>query len=838
MAELTLYKPKGNLTLVNRVKNGKDYFYSYAAPDMVEFLDGLPGSWAIGNISKEGGGKIPYSSSHRTGQDVDIAIPLEGEGTSLVREKIVIGTDTNSAFKKIKAKSTGKSKSTKKTSAKNRDDIQYGYSFNKINEDGTIENIGSENADGVFYGASIQKPALALVALIAGESLDKEFLDELILYTGKNTFKDSNKNNKALTKKFRKSDKMKRIREELAKNLKIDPSKFQITSSMASNNQSATDYSKFLAAIENYKSHPYLQKHENAAREIKDRIVQINTSGKGAGSYERKALKPIVEYANRRLQGAKISNVYGKGGFTPSGSTPLSRSVSLVVELDNNEKFIFTMYTKGVGKLDEDCRIARKAAKAKGDTVFCTPQKRELNKFIGQQLAEAIKNQGLNENLNEQESGNYMDSAKAYELVDYAANNGASNIFLGSGLIKQIKDWAKENNEDMKVLRILGADEGHYDHFHVRLKGAKGGGSSGDKPDSGEVEVGDPEDFKTYKKSDKMQLKRKTGTPGTTLFGKLPILRSEDIKTPDDVGDFLNSITKLLSGNRDIEIEFLKLLGKGKKPFTLEGFSLPNGKIVPIEDKEATAKRIIQGLGAFASGGTRGFFKRPQETIDDTISFCNTFAKLWNEGGRKIFIDKIKKDKEDDEVYTPTPSVFKERTSKMKITKEKLAQIIKEEVEAYKTSQLSEVDAGEVDEEEAYIKEIADLLKGTYDTFFQSAAPAVGTPQTKADTGERVTDQTAHEDAKGILLDLLGNAIDEFQEKDSMHEDGHDDVPSAVRAMKTMAEDALEMLDALEQMDGNLPTWWTNKMAVSASMLNKMRDYLLVPSVEEDIDEQ
>jgi len=56
--------------------------------------------------------------------------------------------------------------------------------------------------------------------------------------------------------------------------------------------------------------------------------------------------------------------------------------------------------------------------------------------------------------------------------------------------------------------------------------------------------------------------------------------------------------------------------------------------------------------------------------------------------------------------------------------------------------------------------------------------------------------------------------------------------------MKTIAEDALEMLQALEQMDGSLPTWWTNKMAVSASMLNKMRDYLLVPSMEEEMDEQ
>ena len=179
------------------------------------------------------------------------------------------------------------------------------------------------------------------------------------------------------------------------------------------------------------------------------------------------------------------------------------------------------------------------------------------------------------------------------------------------------------------------------------------------------------------------------------------------------------------------------------------------------------------------------------------------------------------------------------RGNKMKITKERLAQIIKEEVEAYKASQLNEVDVDELEEAEEYIKEIADLLKSTYETFFKGAAPAIGTPQTKADTGEPVTDQTAHEDAKGLLLDLLGDAIDEFQQKEpELNEDGHDDVPSAVRAMKTMAEDALEMLDALEQMDGSLPTWWTNKMAVSASMLNKMRDYLLVPSMEEEMDEQ
>jgi len=66
------------------------------------------------------------------------------------------------------------------------------------------------------------------------------------------------------------------------------------------------------------------------------------------------------------------------------------------------------------------------------------------------------------------------------------------------------------------------------------------------------------------------------------------------------------------------------------------------------------------------------------------------------------------------------------------------------------------------------------------------------------------------------------------QTQQSLQEDGHQDVPSACRAMKTIIEDAGQMLQTLKQMDGHLPTWWTNKMAVAANNLNKMRDYLLV----------
>ena len=61
----------------------------------------------------------------------------------------------------------------------------------------------------------------------------------------------------------------------------------------------------------------------------------------------------------------------------------------------------------------------------------------------------------------------------------------------------------------------------------------------------------------------------------------------------------------------------------------------------------------------------------------------------------------------------------------------------------------------------------------------------------------------------------------------ALNEDGHEDVPSAIRTMKTVIEDAGQMLETLEGMEGSLPTWWTNKMAVAGSMLNKMRDYLL-----------
>ena len=73
-----------------------------------------------------------------------------------------------------------------------------------------------------------------------------------------------------------------------------------------------------------------------------------------------------------------------------------------------------------------------------------------------------------------------------------------------------------------------------------------------------------------------------------------------------------------------------------------------------------------------------------------------------------------------------------------------------------------------------------------------------------------------------------------------VREDGHTDVASAVRQCKTAIEDASQMLSKLQGMspEDSLPSWWMNKIAIAADNMNKLRDYLLVPSVaKEDFDD-
>jgi hypothetical protein len=75
-----------------------------------------------------------------------------------------------------------------------------------------------------------------------------------------------------------------------------------------------------------------------------------------------------------------------------------------------------------------------------------------------------------------------------------------------------------------------------------------------------------------------------------------------------------------------------------------------------------------------------------------------------------------------------------------------------------------------------------------------------------------------------------------LREVQRVQEDGHTDVASAVRQCKTAIEDASEILSKLDTMNSeeSLPSWWTNKIAIAANSMNKLRDYITVPSVKED----
>ena len=68
-----------------------------------------------------------------------------------------------------------------------------------------------------------------------------------------------------------------------------------------------------------------------------------------------------------------------------------------------------------------------------------------------------------------------------------------------------------------------------------------------------------------------------------------------------------------------------------------------------------------------------------------------------------------------------------------------------------------------------------------------------------------------------------------------VNEDGHTDVPSAIRKLKLSIEDSQELLQKLESMDkeSSLPAWWTDKITLASNYLNKSRDYLLNSDLSE-----
>ena len=89
-----------------------------------------------------------------------------------------------------------------------------------------------------------------------------------------------------------------------------------------------------------------------------------------------------------------------------------------------------------------------------------------------------------------------------------------------------------------------------------------------------------------------------------------------------------------------------------------------------------------------------------------------------------------------------------------------------------------------------------------------------------------------------LLKDIeLGKVYTDKDRKPfKVNEDGHTDVPSAIRKLKLSIEDSEELLKKLESMDkeSSLPAWWTDKITLASNYLNKSRDYLLNSELSEE----
>ncbi len=71
-----------------------------------------------------------------------------------------------------------------------------------------------------------------------------------------------------------------------------------------------------------------------------------------------------------------------------------------------------------------------------------------------------------------------------------------------------------------------------------------------------------------------------------------------------------------------------------------------------------------------------------------------------------------------------------------------------------------------------------------------------------------------------------------------MKKSGHTDVASSLMLCKSIIEDAETILTSLPEGDTELPTWWTNKLAICYAYVNSLRDYAVYQGFEEESEEE
>ena len=175
----------------------------------------------------------------------------------------------------------------------------------------------------------------------------------------------------------------------------------------------------------------------------------------------------------------------------------------------------------------------------------------------------------------------------------------------------------------------------------------------------------------------------------------------------------------------------------------------------------------------------------------------------------------------------------------MKMTKARLKQIIREELQVVLTNE----EAGEMfgDEVQEQLDESIDVdtlenLEVAIKMAYEEMTTPTDVDQVYAGTGEPVSKdpQDMHDKAveflKSVVEDVASGEMTSSPR--TINEDGHTDVPSAARKMKLAIEDAGQILQGLQAVDGELPAWWMSKITIASEYLNKARDYLLTPSQE------
>ena len=162
----------------------------------------------------------------------------------------------------------------------------------------------------------------------------------------------------------------------------------------------------------------------------------------------------------------------------------------------------------------------------------------------------------------------------------------------------------------------------------------------------------------------------------------------------------------------------------------------------------------------------------------------------------------------------------------MIITRDILKSLIKEELSKVKKTDINE--SIDVDT----LENLENAIKMAY----EEMTTPTDVDQVYAGTGEPVSKdpQDMHDKAVEFLKSVVEDvARDEMTSSPrTINEDGHTDVPSAARKMKLAIEDAGQILQGLQAVDGELPAWWMSKITIASEYLNKARDYLLTPSQE------